>query len=166
MLHACARKERASSLELAFDARFSEIEKAWRNLLSDILYPAGAEPGGDLLDTGERPSPLEQAQSSLRRRLDPEPEVDLHNLELELDDSAASEPRSDFDPDFEDPFAGEPRIRRGAGLRSPSREELPPAPKLDFGPPPEFGFEGSGGREVEEDDDREGDEGGAEDPER
>jgi hypothetical protein len=160
------REGAASSLELAFDARFGDVEKAWRAHLSDILYPAGAEPGGDLLDTGERPSPLAQAQSSLRRRLDPEPEIDLHDLELQLDSAAAPDPRSDFDPEFEDPFAGEPRIRRGAGLRSPSREELPPAPDLDFGPPPEFGFEGSGGRDVEQDDDREGEDGGAEDPQR
>ncbi|MDP9188017.1 MAG: hypothetical protein M3O25_02070 [Actinomycetota bacterium] len=158
------RKEGPSaSLELAFDAHAREIEKAWRVHLDDILYPAAAEPGDPLADTGERPSPLAPKQSPLRQRLEPEQEVDLHDLELE---SGASGPSSDFDPEFEDPFAGEPRIRRGAGLRSPSREELPPAPDLDFGPAPEFGFEGSADREVEQGDDQEGDGERAEDPER
>ena len=157
------REGPTAGLELAFDAHAREIEKAWRIHLDDILYPAGAEPGADpLLDTGERPSPLTPKQSPLRQRLEPEQGVDLHDLELE--DSA--EPSSDFDPEFEDPFAGEPRIRRGAGLRSPSREELPPAPDLDFGPAPEFGFEGSAGREVEQGDDEERDDDRPEDPER
>lgn len=157
------REGPTAGLELAFDAHAREIEKAWRIHLDDILYPAGAEPGADpLLDTGERPSPLTPKQSPLRKRLEPEQEVDLHDLELEN----SAEPSSDFDPEFEDPFAGEPRIRRGAGLRSPSREELPPAPDLDFGPAPEFGFEGSAGREVEQGDDDEGDGDGPEDPQR
>lgn len=157
------REGPTAGLELAFDANAREIEKAWRIHLDDIIYPAGAEPGADpLLDTGERPSPLAPKQSPLRKRLEPEQEVDLHDLEL----GGSPDPSSDFDPEFEDPFAGEPRIRRGAGLRSPSREELPPAPDLDFGPAPEFGFEGSAGREVEQGDDDEGDGDGPEDPER
>ncbi len=160
------RKEGAiANLELAFDAHAREIEKAWRHHLDDILYPAAATPGADpLQDTGERPSPLEDDKPApaLRKRVTPEPEVDLHDLSLE---APAAGPVADFDAEFEDPFAGEPRIRRGAGLRSPTREDLPPAPDLDFGPAPEFGFEGSGTR-VEQGDDEERDGDGEQDPDR
>lgn len=159
MLAARLRKEGpTANLELAFEAHTREIEKAWRHHLNDILYPAGAEPGTDpLQDTGEKPSPLEPLDQkpapALRKRVTPEPEVDLHDLALE---GSAGEQASDFDSEFEDPFAGEPRVRRGAGLRSPSRSDLPPAPDLDFGPAPEFGFEGSAPG-VDQGDDQEGD---------
>jgi hypothetical protein len=160
------RREGArSSLELAFDAGSREIEKAWRLHLDEILHPAGSEPGADpLLDTGERPSPLdpelEAAPSPLRRRRPAEPEVDLHDLELKPAGDV------DFDANFEDPFEGEPRIRRGSGLRAPTESELPPAPDLDFGTPPEFGFEGSTGRPVEQQDEGEGDDRGDAEPGR
>ena len=36
-------------------------------------------------------------------------------------------------PDFEDPFEGEPRIRRGSGLSSPPGSDLGPPLDLDFG---------------------------------
>ncbi|MBA2545831.1 MAG: hypothetical protein H0V15_03040 [Solirubrobacterales bacterium] len=154
----------AANLEFAFEAHTREIEKAWRHHLDDILYPAAAVPGADpLQDTGEQPSPLDPKPApALRKRVTPEPEVDLHDLAL---NAPAGSTGSDFDSEFEDPFAGEPRIRRGAGLRSPTHENLPSAPDLDFGPAPEFGFEGSGGREVEQDDDQEGDRDRAPDPE-
>ena len=158
MLASRLRKEGPdANLEFAFEATSREIEKAWRHHLDDMLYPAAATPGADpLQDTGERPSPLEDPEPApaLRKRVTPEPEVDLHDLAL---NTPAAEAASDFDAEFEDPFAGEPRIRRGAGLRSPTREKLPPAPDLDFGPAPEFGFEGSGGREGEQDDHHEAD---------
>ena len=130
------REGARGNLELAFDAPMREIERAWRHHLDEILYPPepGAEP---LADTGEQPSVLERYR---RRR---EEEVDLHELDLA---EQAGEPEADFDAEFTDPFADEPRIRRGSGLRSPTGEELPPAPDLDFGPAPEFGFEGSGAR--------------------
>jgi hypothetical protein len=131
-----------ANLEFSFEATKREIEKAWRHHLDDILYPAAATPGADpLQDTGERPSPLDpEPAPALRKRVSAEPEVDLHDLALNTPTGDAA---ADFDAEFEDPFAGEPRIRRGAGLRSPTREELPPAPDIDFGPAPEFGFEGS-----------------------
>jgi hypothetical protein len=103
-----------------------------------------------MIDTGEQPSPLGGPKPSPLRRPREEP-VDLHDLELNTDENPAAD-RVDFDAEFEDPFAGEPRIRRGAGLRSPTRSDLPPAPDLDFGPAPEFGFEGSAGGGVEEPD--------------
>ncbi len=149
-----------SSLELAFDAGSAAIEKAWRLYLDEILHPAGAgaEP---LADTGEQPSPLEPRPSPLRRARAREEEVDLHDLELR---PAAS--NVDFDAEFEDPFAGEPRIRRGSGLRSPTESELPPAPDLDFGTPPEFGFEGSAGGPVEQQHEGEGEQRGDAEPRR
>ena len=165
MLASRLRKEGpAANLEFAFEAHTREIEKAWRHHLDDILYPAAAVPGADpLQDTGEQPSPLDPKPApALRKRVTPEPEVDLHDLAL---NAPAGSTSSDFDAEFEDPFAGEPRIRRGARLRPPTRENLPPAPDLDFGPAPEFGFEGSGGHEVEQDDDQEGDRDRAPDPE-
>jgi hypothetical protein len=141
-----------AALELVFEAPSREIERAWRQHLDEILYPQES-PGVDpLLDTGERPSPLGERPSPLRRHRDAGPEVDLHDLEL----AAAAEKGGD-DFEFEDPFAGEPRIRRGSGLRSPTREGLPPAPDFDFGAPPEFGFEGSGAPPGERDEDSEGD---------
>lgn len=127
-----------AALELVFEAPSREIERAWRQHLDEILYPQEASELDPLADTGERPSPLGETASPLRRRRGRE--VDLHDLEL---GAAASSGRDDFDVDFEDPFEGEPRIRRGSGLRSPTRSELPPAPDFDFGAPPEFGFEGS-----------------------
>ncbi len=166
LLASRTRREGAgTSLQIAFDARPREIERAWRMHLDEILYPQSAEPGAaPLADTGERPSPLERAAergsggrpSALERdrgerraplegertsplRLPREEPVDLHDLELERDD------RVDFDPEFEDPFEGEPRIRRGSGLRDPSEEELGRPPDFDFGAPPEFGFESVGG---------------------
>ena len=139
-----------ANLELAFDARFGEIERAWRAHLDSIVYPQSAEPGADpLIDTGERPSPLEEAarppsprigeEKPSPLRLPRQQPVDIHDLDLNSDD------RIDFDPEFEDPFEGEPRIRRGAGLRDPVDEDLGPPPDFDFGAPPEFGFEPSGG---------------------
>jgi hypothetical protein len=160
------REGAQGNLELAFDAKMRDIEKAWRHHLEDILYPAAAEPGSDpLQDTGERPSPLGGPKPSSLRRPRAEP-VDLHDLELRLDEGTAPSGAVDFDAKFEDPFEGEPRIRRGAGLRSPTRSDLPPAPDLDFGPAPEFGFEGSGGRPVDEQDEAEGENGGRGDPDR
>ena len=157
------REGAAAALELVFEASAREIEKAWRSHLDEIVYPQGAEGGSDpLLDTGERPSPLGERPSPLRRRRETEPEVDLHDLDLKP--AASREPVADFDAEFEDPFAGEPRIRRGSGLRSPTGSELPPAPDLDFGPAPEFGFEGSGGRPEEEPDDDEGEQNGGREP--
>jgi len=144
------REGASGNLELAFEANMREIEKAWRQHLDEIVYP---EPDIDpLADTGEKPSPFGEKSSPLRRpeREDP---VDLHDLEL--NPAASGEPEADFDAEFEDPFAGEPRIRRGSGLRSPSDSDLPPAPDLDFGPAPEFGFEGSGGDSVDEPDEDE-----------
>lgn len=151
------RKEGAeANLELAFDARMHEIERGWRAHLDEIVYPQDAEPGVDpLIDTGERPSlvdgrkkpaPLSDEKPS-PLRLPREAPVDIHNLDLEADDSV------DFDAEFEDPFEGEPRIRRGSGLRDPSGSELDPPPDLDFGAPPEFGFDVSGGELVEEPED-------------
>jgi hypothetical protein len=137
------------NLEMAFDARMHEIERGWRAHLDEIVYPPESGPGIDpLIDTGEKPSPLggrgaapdplsDEKPSPLR--IPREEPVDIHDLNLETDD------RIDFEPDFEDPFAGEPRIRRGSGLRDPTGSELPPPPDLDFGAPPEFGFENSGG---------------------
>jgi len=150
------REGARGNLELAFDASMREIEKAWRHHLDEILYPPGNEPGAaPLADTGERASPL--------RRPAREEAVDLHDLEL----TGGREPgaEADFDAEFEDPFEGEPRIRRGSGLRSPTGSELPPAPDLDFGAPPEFGFEGSDRAEEEPDDD-EGEQDGGRKPER
>ena len=169
MLAARTRREGAeSSLEMAFEARIGEIERGWRRHLDEIVYPQGTEPGADpLIDTGERPSPLdedgrprigEERPSPLR--LPREEPVDIHNLELETDD------RVDFDPDFEDPFEGEPRIRRGSGLRSPTDSELGPAPDLDFGSAPEFGFENLGGDLVEDPDERQRERKGDRDPQR
>ena len=142
MLAARTRREGAeSSLEMAFEARIGEIERGWRRHLDEIVYPQGAEGVDPLADTGERPSPLDQPAPLIGEekpsplRLPREEPVDLHNLELETDE------RVDFDPDFEDPFEGEPRISRGSGLRDPTRSELGPPPDLDFGSPPEFGFE-------------------------
>ena len=143
MLAARTRKEGAeSSLEMAFEARIGEIEQGWRRHLDEIVYPQGSEPGADpLLDTGEQPSPLDEPAPLVGEekpsplRLPREQPVDLHNLDLESDD------RVDFDPEFEDPFEGEPRIRRGSGLRDPTGSDLDPPPDLDFGAPPEFGFE-------------------------
>lgn len=145
MLAARTRKEGAeSSLEMAFEARIGEIERGWRRHLDEIVYPQGSEPGSDpLLDTGEQPSPLDVPEPLIGEekpsplRLPREQPVDLHNLDLETDD------RVDFDPEFEDPFEGEPRIRRGSGLRDPTGSDLDPPPNLDFGAPPEFGFETS-----------------------
>lgn len=145
MLAARTRKEgAASSLEMAFEARIGEIERGWRRHLDEIVYPQGSEPGSDpLLDTGEQPSPLDVPEPLIGEekpsplRLPREQPVDLHNLDLETDD------RVDFDPEFEDPFEGEPRIRRGSGLRDPTGSDLDPPPNLDFGAPPEFGFETS-----------------------
>lgn len=147
MLASRLRREGAqASLEIAFDASMREIEKAWRHHLDEILYPSSDPASVPLADTGEAPSPL-------RRRRDRQEAVDLHDLELRPD--SAEEPKIDFDADFEDPFEGEPRIRRGSGLRSPSESDLGPAPDIDFGPAPEFGFEGSGGRPVEDPDEDE-----------
>ena len=159
LLAARTRKEGAeSSLEMAFEARIGEIERGWRRHLDEILYPQGAEPAGDpLIDTGERPSPLDAPPEPIGEpkpsplRMPREEPVDLHNLDLE------SEENVDFDPEFEDPFADEPRIRRGSGLRDPVDSELEPPPDLDFGAPPEFGFETSGGDLVEDPDEPEGD---------
>ena len=144
-----------AALELVFEASGREIERAWRQYLDEIVYPQEAEGRDPLADTGERPSPLGERRSPVRRRSESEAEVDLHDLELAPGGQGQS--GDDFDVDFEDPFEGEPRIRRGSGLRSPTREELPPAPDFDFGAPPEFGFEGSSGRPVEEPDEDEGD---------
>jgi hypothetical protein len=157
MLAARTRKEGAeSSLEMAFEASIGEIERGWRRHLDEILYPQGAEPGADLLrDTGERPSPLAEPQPVVGEpkpsplRMPREEPVDIHNLDLGAE---SGDDRVDFDPEFEDPFAGEPRIRRGSGLRDPVGSELDPPPDLDFGAPPEFGFDTSGG-ELEEDPD-------------
>ncbi|MDP9228719.1 MAG: hypothetical protein M3M99_06635 [Actinomycetota bacterium] len=163
MLAARLRKEGAqANLELAFEASLRDIERAWRHHLDEILYPQSSDPGSaPLADTDERPSPLAEKPSPLRRLKEAEREVDLHDLELK---TAADD--VDFDAEFEDPFKGEPRIRRGSGLRSPSGSELPPAPDLDFGPAPEFGFEGSAARPVDDpDEDERNDNGGAE-PER
>jgi hypothetical protein len=147
-----------AALEMAFDAPMRDIEKAWRQHLDEILYPPSNEPGAaPLADTGERASPL-------RRREEREEAVDLHDLELAGDQSAG--PEADFDAEFEDPFEGEPRIRRGSGLRSPTRSELPPAPDLDFGAPPEFGFEGSRARAEEDPDEDEADQDRGREPER
>jgi hypothetical protein len=159
MLAARTRKEGAeSSLEMAFEARIGEIERGWRRHLDEILYPQESEPGADLLrDTGERPSPLAEPEPVVGEpkpsalRMPREEPVDIHDLELQTDENV------DFDPEFEDPFEGEPRIRRGSGLRSPTDSELGPAPDLDFGSPPEFGFETSGGELEEHPDEREGD---------
>ena len=157
------REGPTAGLELAFDAQRREIEKAWRiTSTTSSIRPAPSPARTRCSTPASAPRPSRRSKARSRKRVEPEREVDLHDLELE--DSA--EPSSDFDPEFEDPFAGEPRIRRGAGLRSPSREELPPAPDLDFGPAPEFGFEGSAGREVEQGDDEEGDGDGPENPER
>jgi hypothetical protein len=155
------------NLELAFDAPMHDIEKAWRHHLDDIVYPAAAEPGSDpLLDTGERPSPLGGPKPSPLRRPREEP-VDLHDLELHASgEEGPDSPPIDFDAEFEDPFEGEPRIRRGAGLRSPTRSDLPPAPDLDFGPAPEFGFEGSAGGGEEQEDEAEADSRRGDDPQR
>ena len=152
MLAARTRKEGAeSSLEMAFEARIGEIERGWRRHLDEIVYPQGAEPGTDpLLDTREQPSPLDEPAPLVGEekpsplRLPREQPVDLHNLDLETDD------RVDFDPEFEDPFEGEPRIRRGSGLRDPTGSDLDPPPDLDFGAPPEFGFETSEHEPVDE----------------
>jgi hypothetical protein len=139
-----------ANLEVAFEARMHEIERGWRAHLDEILYPQSLEPGADpLADTGERPSPLAVDEKPSPLRMPREEPVDLHDLELESDDGI------DFDAEFEDPFEGEPRIRRGAGLRDPVDEDLGPAPDFDFGSPPEFGFEGSGGDLVDDPDDRE-----------
>ena len=168
-LAARTRREGAeSSLEMAFEARIGEIERGWRRHLDEIVYPQGTEPGADpLLDTGERPSPLDEEgrprigdERPSPLRLPREEPVDLHNLELETDD------RVDFDPDFEDPFEGEPRIRRGSGLRSPTDSELGPPPDLDFGSAPEFGFENLGGDLVEDPDERQRERKGDRDPQR
>lgn len=161
------RQGAQGNLELAFDAPMRDIEKAWRHHLDDILYPAAAQPGANpLLDTGERPSPLGGPKPSPLRRPREEP-VDLHDLELHASgDEGPGSPPIDFDAEFEDPFAGEPRIRRGAGLRSPTRSDLPPAPDLDFGPAPEFGFEGSAGDGEDEQDEAESDPRRRDDPER
>jgi hypothetical protein len=158
------REGAQGNLQLAFDTRMHEIEKAWRQHLDEIVYPAGTEPGADpLQDTGERPSPLGGAKPSPLRRPRSEP-VDLHDLALEASAEPAPDPPVDFDPEFEDPFAGELRIRRGAGLRSPTGEELPKAPEIDFGPAPEFGFEGSGPRGGGEEEQPEADPRDREDP--
>jgi len=181
------RKGAESSLEMAFDASFGEIERGWRAHLDEILYPQSTEPGSDpLIDTGERPSALDRASSrgqGSRRspspiggekpsplRMPREEPVDLHDLDLEQQGEA------DFDPEFEDPFEGEPRIRRGSGLRDPTEAELDPPPDFDFGAPPEFGFEtderkggareGSGGDLVEDPDQRQADRERDRDPER
>jgi hypothetical protein len=143
-----------ANLEMAFDARLHEIERGWRAHLDEIMFPHGAEPGADpLVDTGEKPSPLAAGAPAPLSDGKPSPlrppreePVDIHDLELESDD------RVDFDPEFEDPFQDELRIRRGSGLRDPSGSELGPPPNLDFGAPPEFGFETSGGELVEEPD--------------
>jgi hypothetical protein len=150
------REGARGNLELAFEAPMREIEKAWRHHLDEILYPPSSDPSAaPLADTGEKPSPL-------RQRAPREEPVDLHDLDLETEGS--EQPESDFE--FEDPFEGEPRIRRGSGLRSPTGSDLPPAPDLDFGPAPEFGFEGSGARSVEEPDDDEGNDDGGTEPSR
>ena len=151
-----------AALELVFEAPSREIERAWRQHLDGIVSPQDTPERDPLADTGERPSPLGEAASPLRRRRERErePEVDLHDLELGRGSGA------DFDVDFEDPFEGEPRIRRGSGLRSPTRSELPPAPDFDFGAPPEFGFEGSAGGPEEEPDEGEGDRNGDREPDR
>jgi hypothetical protein len=155
------REGSQGNLELAFEANMHEIEQAWRQHVNEIVYP---EPDQDpLADTGERPSPFAEKPSPLRKPSREEP-VDLHDLELRP--AASGEPEADFDAEFEDPFAGEPRIRRGSGLRSPSDSDLPPAPDLDFGPAPEFGFEGSGARSVEEPDEDEGEQNGRAEPDR
>ena len=153
LLAARLRREGPSAnLELAFEATMGEIERGWRTHLDEILYPQSADTGiGPLSDTRERPSPL--ARERLRDRETvvgepkpsplrmPRPEaVDIHDLDL----GASEEEGVDFDAEFEDPFEGEPRIRRGAGLRDPTDEDLGPAPDFDFGAPPEFGFEGAG----------------------
>jgi hypothetical protein len=139
-----------AALELVFEAPSREIERAWRQHLDEIIYPQEAPAIDPLADTGERPSPLGERPSPIRRRREAGPEVDLHDLEL-----TAESPGGGDEFEFEDPFAGEPRIRRGSGLRAPTGEELPPAPDFDFGAPPEFGFEGSPaqpGREGEPED--------------
>jgi hypothetical protein len=139
------REGAQGNLELAFEASMREIEKAWRQHLDEIVYPdMDADP---LADTGEKPAPFAEKASPLRRP-PREEAVDLHDLELRPEGGE----ESDFDPNFEDPFEGEPRIRRGSGLRSPVDSELGPAPDLDFGPAPEFGFEGSGAGSVEDPD--------------
>lgn len=153
------RKEGAeASLELVFEARMHEIERGWRTHLDEIVYPPESGPELDpMIDTGERPSPLggrrprpepltDEKPSPLR--LPREDPVDIHNLDLNAEGSG--EDGVDFDPEFEDPFEGEPRIRRGAGLRDPTDSELDPPPDLDFGAPPEFGFDPSGGELVDE----------------
>jgi len=146
-----------AALELVFEAPSREIERAWRSHLDEILYPQESSGVDPLADTGERPSPLaDRPAPALRRRRDAGPEVDLHDLELAASAANAKE-GDEFDVEFEDPFEGEPRIRRGSGLRSPTREELPPAPDFDFGAPPEFGFEGSGSEPGDPPDDAEGD---------
>jgi hypothetical protein len=89
--------------------------------------------------------------------------VDIHDLDL---GSERGGDRVDFDPEFEDPFADEPRIRRGSGLRDPTGSELDPPPDLDFGAPPEFGFETSGGDLVDDPDAGEGEDERDRDPER
>ena len=168
LLAARTRKEGSvSSLEMAFEARIGEIERGWRRHLDEILYPQGAEPGADpLSDTGERPSPLDAPPEPIGEprpsplRMPREEPVDLHNLELETDENV------DFDPEFEDPFEDEPRIRRGSGLRDPVDSELDPPPDLDFGAPPEFGFETSGRDLVEGPDEPERDDEGDRDSER
>ena len=136
-----------AALELVFEAPSREIERAWRKHLDGIIYPQDSPPIDPLADTGERPSPLVERPSPIRRRREAGPEVDLHDLELK----AAAEGGDGEEFDFEDPFEGEPRVRRGSGLRSPTRETLPPAPDFDFGAPPEFGFEGSPARPGQED---------------
>jgi hypothetical protein len=153
MLASRLRREGArANLELAFEAPMREIEKAWRQHLDEILYPSeqAAEP---LADTGEQPSPLRRERAEA---------VDLHDLEL----APERERAIDFDAEFEDPFEGEPRIRRGSGLRSPSGSDLPPAPDLDFGAPPEFGFEGSRAGSVDEPNEDEGEHDGGGEPDR
>ena len=92
------REGAQGNLELAFDASMREIEKAWRQHLDDIIYPAAAEPGSDpLQDTGERPSPLGGPKPSPLRR-PREEHVDLHDLELRPDDQAAGAARSTSTP--------------------------------------------------------------------
>ncbi|MGZ5314901.1 MAG: hypothetical protein ACXW0S_03460 [Solirubrobacterales bacterium] len=152
------------NLELAFDARMHEIERAWRHHLDGVINPHATGPGGDPLHgAGDQGSPLGPPKPSPLRRPRTEP-IDLHDLGLGAGAESAAEASADFE--FEDPFEGELRIRRGAGLRSPSGEELPKAPEIDFGPAPEFGFETSGGDGVEQQDEPEADPRGGHDPKR
>jgi hypothetical protein len=142
------REGARGNLELAFDARMKDIEEAWRQHLDEIVHPVGSEPGAELRG-GERRSPLDTPKPSPLRRPRAEP-IDLHDLALGADEDPT--PRKPAEFEFEDPFAGELRVRRGAGLRAPTGEELPPAPEIDFGPAPEFGFESQGGDAEERDD--------------